>query len=104
MDIAIVLSKMRPNSIWSLNNNDYDSLVWKSKDPKPTYKEIEKAEKDFLKIFEKEKMSELRRKAYQEESDPLFFEYQRGDIEKSEWLEKIEEIKKRYPLSGNSQA
>lgn len=34
--------------------------------------------------------------AYATESDPLFFKYQRGEIEKQVWLEKVAEIKKRY--------
>lgn len=35
--------------------------------------------------------------AYQEESDPLFFKWQAGEISKEEWLAKREEIKQRYP-------
>ena len=34
---------------------------------------------------------------YQEESDPLFFKWQRGEATKEEWLEKIAEIKALYP-------
>ena len=34
---------------------------------------------------------------YQEESDPLFFKWQRGEATKEEWLEKIAEIKSLYP-------
>lgn len=42
----------------------------------------------------------LRADAYREESDPLFFKYQRGEIEKQVWLDKVAEIKARYP-KGN---
>lgn len=35
--------------------------------------------------------------AYTLEADPLFFQYQRGDIEKQVWLDKIAEIKARFP-------
>lgn len=38
-----------------------------------------------------------RRAAYNSESDGLFFDYQRGKIEKTVWESKVEEIKKRYP-------
>lgn len=38
-----------------------------------------------------------RKQAYLNESDGLFFDYQRGEIEKSVWESKIEEIKARYP-------
>ena len=39
---------------------------------------------------------ENRRVAYQLESDPLFFKYQRGEVTEQEWLGKITEIKQRY--------
>ena len=39
----------------------------------------------------------LRQTAYTNESDPLFFKYQRGECSKDEWLAKIEEIKIRLP-------
>lgn len=34
--------------------------------------------------------------AYRNESDPLFFKYQRGEVEKQVWLDKVAEIKTRY--------
>jgi hypothetical protein len=39
----------------------------------------------------------LRQKAYRAESDPLFFKSQRGEATNQEWLDKIIEIKTRYP-------
>jgi hypothetical protein len=35
--------------------------------------------------------------AYTTEADPLFFKYQRGEATEQEWLDKIEEIRARYP-------
>lgn len=46
----------------------------------------------------KEEISELRKKAYTEEADPIFFQYQRGEATKEDWLNKIAEIKARYPI------
>jgi hypothetical protein len=45
-----------------------------------------------------------RASAYQQEADPLFFKYQRGEVTKEEWESKIEEIRQRfpYPEGGNS--
>ena len=42
-------------------------------------------------------IDELRQEAYKKEADPLGMQVLRGDIEKDEWLKKIEEIKIRYP-------
>ena len=39
---------------------------------------------------------QLRAEAYRNESDPLFFKYQRGEVEKQVWLDKVTEIKARY--------
>jgi len=38
-----------------------------------------------------------RQSAYQTESDPLFFKYQRGEATEQEWLDKVAEIKARFP-------
>ena len=35
--------------------------------------------------------------AYRTEADPLFFQYQAGEVTKEEWLAKREEIRTRYP-------
>lgn len=39
---------------------------------------------------------QLRAEAYRNESDPLFFKWQRGEIEQQVWLDKVAEIKARY--------
>jgi hypothetical protein len=39
----------------------------------------------------------LRQAAYKQESDPLGMQVLRGELDKAEWLEKIAEIKQRYP-------
>lgn len=104
MDIALVLHKIRPNAAWSLAENKYETLEWKDAGPKPEYSEILEAWEEVQFDIHKENVQKLRRAAYQEEADPLFFEYQRGDATEQEWLDKIAEIKARYPYSGNSQA
>jgi hypothetical protein len=38
-----------------------------------------------------------RASAYRNESDPLFFKWQRGEATQQEWLDKVAEIKARYP-------
>jgi hypothetical protein len=38
----------------------------------------------------------LRANAYKEESDPLFFKWQRNEIDKQVWLDKVAEIKARW--------
>ena len=50
-----------------------------------------------LKEFKNSVAKQNRSNAYIKESDPLFFKYQRGEITENEWLNKIKEIKERYP-------
>lgn len=38
-----------------------------------------------------------RLKAYQEQSDPIFFLFQRGEATEEEWKEEIEKVKQQYP-------
>jgi hypothetical protein len=38
-----------------------------------------------------------RKAAYAAEADPLFFKAQRGEVEQQAWLDKIAEIKQRFP-------
>ena len=42
-----------------------------------------------------------REQAYKTESDPLFFKWQRGEITEQEYLEKVEEIRQRFPYEGD---
>jgi len=45
----------------------------------------------------KAQISALRQAACQLESDPLFFKWQRGEATQQQWLDKIAEIRARYP-------
>lgn len=38
-----------------------------------------------------------RAQAYRNESDPIFFMWQRGEATQQQWLDKVAEIKARYP-------
>jgi len=42
-------------------------------------------------------IDDLRQAAYSRESDPLGMQVLRGELDRSEWLAKINEIKRRYP-------
>ena len=42
-------------------------------------------------------IQEQRHAAYTAEADPLFFQYQRGEAAQQKWLDKVDEIRARYP-------
>lgn len=48
-------------------------------------------------VYTPEEVTALRLAAYQAESDPMFFKWQRGEGTEQAWLDKIEQIKTRYP-------
>lgn len=47
-----------------------------------------------LEVLEETKLN--RACAYRDEADPLFFKFQRGEIDKQVWLDKVAEIKARF--------
>ena len=46
---------------------------------------------------ERRRIEQQRRAAYQTESDPLFFGWQRGDNTEQEWLDAVQAVKDAYP-------
>ena len=93
---------------------DYDwvayNLVEKSPEPManpltniPTYQQAwelvactpEEIQENTAKYnLEQDKLSQ---RAYRDESDPIFFKWQRGEATEQEWLDKVAEIKALYP-------
>ena len=60
--------------------------VWKQ-----VWNIVDKSTEEINAIHEKS-----RKDAYREESDPLFFKWQRGEATEQEWLDKVAEIKQRW--------
>lgn len=98
MDIAKAIQKIRPGSIFTINDNRFESIVWFDKQTKqPSYKEVEQA---WLEVEKEIKFLEIEKKRqdmYRNISDPIFFKYQRGDATKEEWLQSVQEIKDGLP-------
>lgn len=58
-------------------------------------------QKELVRQKKEAEVSLLRKAAYQDEADPLFFKYQRGVVSKEKWLSKVSEIQARYPSSDS---
>ena len=97
IDYALILSKNYPDSRWRMNGGDYEGLEWLSEDEKPTKKELESHWDEVQKEAQIERVRKNRAEAYREESDPIFLKWQRGEASEQEWLDKIAEIKERFP-------
>lgn len=60
-----------------------------------TDEEIAAAIAESIPTLEQQQLA--RSKAYTKETDPIFFKWQRGEVTEQEWLDKVEEVKVRYP-------
>ena len=96
--IPDALQSLCPGAEWVLRGNEYSGLEWlDTKQAQPTEAEVT-AEVARLQAELPNKIAkENRAAAYKLEADPLFFKAQRGEITQQEWLDKVEEIKQRFP-------
>lgn len=96
-DYAAVLTANYPGSEWTLNGDTYDGLTWLSDTPKPTQAELDAAWPAVQQAQAQAQTDAQRHAAYVAESDPLFFQWQRGEATEQQWRDKVAEIQARYP-------
>lgn len=96
-DYAAVLIANYPGSEWTLNDNDYAQLVWLSDTPKPTQAELDAAWPQVNYDNQCAIVEAARRVAYENESDGLFFEWQRGDNTEAAWRAAVAAVKAAHP-------
>jgi hypothetical protein len=96
-DYAAVLSANYPDAIWTLNGDTYDGLTWLSDTPKPSQAELDAAWPTVDYNNEIAAVETARRADYEAQSDPLFFEWQRGDGTEQAWLDAVAAVKAAHP-------
>jgi len=97
MDIATILTSKYAGSLWNLNGNDYTGLTWLSETPKPTKKALEALWVEVQYETAYAQVEQARRAEYQATTDPLFFEFQRGDVTEQAWLDAVQAVKDANP-------
>jgi hypothetical protein len=97
VDYAAVLTAIRPNSLWSMVNNDYATLDWQSDDPKPTQAECDAAAPQVQYDRAYAQVEQDRHAAYITDADPLFFKWQRGTGTEQAWLDAVQAVKDAHP-------
>lgn len=67
-----------------------------------TFSVVELSEQELQEqnTFRQKILDNQRAQAYRSESDPLFFKAQRGEATQQQWIDKVLEIKARYPDQG----
>lgn len=100
---GLAINRLRPGIVWRLadepkNEAEYiEFLEWGGSDAAPTWQEVCVCLEQIKQEFAVKSVKKSRQNAYQSESDPLFFKWQRGEATKDEWLAKVDEIKGRFP-------
>ena len=97
MDISLVLTRRYPDAHWTLNGDSYSGLTWLSDTPKPSLEDLEAEWAQVEYEVAHEVVQKQRQAAYQAGSDPVFFDYQRGEATEQDWLDEVEAIKTAYP-------
>jgi hypothetical protein len=97
MDIATILTRKYPNTVWVLTNNTYSGLDWLDESAKPTEKTLQSLWPEVQYEVAFQQVEQYRAQAYRETSDPIFFEYQRGDKTEAEWLAAVQAVKDAHP-------
>jgi hypothetical protein len=98
MDITLILSKRYEGAQWTLNGDNYSGLTWLSEDiVKPTAEELqaEWAQVQFEVAYAKVEAD--RQVAYRDTADPVFFEFQRGEVTEQDWLDAVQAVKDAHP-------
>ena len=96
-DYAAVLSAKYRNATWTLTGDDYDGLVWQSDTPKPTQVELDALWPQVQYETQVAQVEAARLIAYEQQSDPIFFKWQRGDATELEWREAVAKVKAENP-------
>lgn len=97
IDYAAVLIAKYPGSQWTLEGDDYNGLTWLSDTPKPTQAELDAAWPQVNYDNQVAAVEAARRTAYEQQSDGLFFEWQRGDGTEIAWREAVAAVKAAHP-------
>jgi hypothetical protein len=97
MDIMSILSRRYAGALWTLVGDDYSGLTWLSEGEAPTEKQLKALWPEVQLEVQNEQVERARAQAYRETSDPIFFEYQRGDKTEAEWLAAVQAVKDAHP-------
>ena len=97
IDYTLILSTKYAGSIWILNGDSYDGLTWLSDTPKPTQAELDALWPQVQYETQYATVEQARLVAYEQQSDPVFFKWQRGDATEAEWREAVAKVKAENP-------
>ena len=96
-DYAAVLSANYVGKEWSLNNNDYATLVWLSAGTPPTQAALDAQWPQVDYDKQVAQVEATRRTQYEAQSDGIYFEWQRGTNTQAAWEAAVQAVKDANP-------
>jgi hypothetical protein len=96
-DYTAVLSANYVGKEWTLNNNDYATLVWLSNGTAPTQAQLDAQWPAVAYQQQVAQVEATRRTQYEAQSDGIFFEWQRGTNTKEAWEAAVQAVKDANP-------
>jgi hypothetical protein len=97
INYVLILKTKYPTDEWSLNGDTYDGLTWLSDTPKPSQVELDALWPQVQYETQYAAVEQARLTAYEQQSDPIFFKWQRGDATEAEWREAVAKVKLDNP-------
>lgn len=97
IDYVQILSINYPGKEWTFHGKDYSGLNWLDTAPKPTQTELDALWADTQTALYNKSQKDARSNAYRNESDPIYFKWQRGEATEEDWKDAISIIQARYP-------
>jgi hypothetical protein len=89
------LNSLLPDSVWSMDAEDYNTLIWSDENelPPPTEEEIERLKAEYNNNqYQRDRASEY--PSIQDQLDTLYHQGYDG------WKASIDEVKNKYPKPG----
>jgi len=76
-----------------------NQVIWHDDRPQPSWADVESARPTVQTKIANKAAENARAHDFRNESDPLFFGWQRGENTEQEWLDKVAEIRARHPYA-----
>jgi len=96
-DYTAVLTANYVGKEWTLNGNDYTTLVWLSAGTPPTQAQLDAQWPAVAYQQQVAQVETTRRTQYEAQSDGIFFEWQRGTNTKEAWEAAVQAVKDANP-------
>lgn len=92
-----ILTAKYPSTGWSITDENYSQIVWLCDAPMPTQAELDALWPQVQYENQLATVEQARLVAYEQQSDPVFFKWQRGDATEAEWREAVAKVKAENP-------